>query len=329
MTKTTAKWKTYSYSEISTFKRCPQKYYFRYSAKIEPIEKGIGLIKGDLIHRVLARCNNERDAHRAWVETELAKATKEYRLEDDDRWDEFCKFLPWFAETYPGWFANNFPEVYETMPEYSAKARIPHTNAYIWVKPDLVVIDKGKAWWITEYKTMTQRKETTPLQLKLDDQLSTYCWGLRTLHNVTATGICYIKILTKKPEAPKVLASGKLSKDKNQATTYEMYVKAIKKHNLDPTDYNDMLLYLLDNPDLWFIKKETTYRTREELNSVGEELKLEVSAIRYANRNGLYYRSPRDDCKWDCDYVDLCTSLYKGIDIDQMIEGAYQPRQYR
>ena len=53
--------------------------------------------------------------------------------------------------------------------------------------------------------------------------------------------IGYLNISKSDLDYPRVLSNGKLSKDKNQNTTYELYLGKIKELNLDESDYIDVL----------------------------------------------------------------------------------------
>lgn len=194
----------------------------------------------------------------------------------------------------------------------------------IWLvgRLDMVVQDWDDRVWILDHKTSKDRLD--PEILTLDDQMTMYMWAAQTILQTPVAG-CYYNVLRKKlPTVPKVLASGKgLSKDKSIDTTYEVYLKAIEDNGFDPEDYAEYLNMLL-NKDTGFFTRVKVHRNPHEIAMAGRMLLLE--AIDMLNAPYIY-PNPTWDCRWKCDYKDLCLAMNRNDDVEYLRKALYRKRE--
>lgn len=84
--------------------------------------------------------------------------------------------------------------------------------------------------------------------LLLDEQLQIYSilYSSQFNEHIDNIDICYINIPKTQLSSPRVLSNGKLSKDKSQNTSFELYVNKINELGLCIDDYQDVLSMLKD-----------------------------------------------------------------------------------
>jgi hypothetical protein len=149
---------------------------------------------------------------------------------------------------------------------------------------DAIGLDQQANHFIIDWKTTSQFGET--VFLFKDTQVSSYAWALNQL-GWDIKGIGYVQLKKNYPRAPKVLKSGRLSKDKSQPTTYEKYKRAIVEGRHNPADYQDILSHLASQDDP-FIRYVPLWRTPEQLDQqhVGER------GLARAGKAGEEHREP-------------------------------------
>lgn len=186
---------------------------------------------------------------------------------------------------------------------------------------DMVVEDFDGRIWVLDHKTSKDRLDEEILIL--DDQMTMYLWAAQQILHKPIEG-CYYNVLRKKlPVVPEVLKSGKgLSKSKMIDTTYDVYLQAILDNGFDPADYEDILDHLA-NKKTGFFERVKVRRNQHEIAMAGRMLLLE--AIDMLN-DPFIYPNPTRDCKWKCDYKDLCLALNRNDDIDYLLKALYRKR---
>ena len=131
---------------------------------------------------------------------------------------------------------------------------------------DLVLKHKetGK-YLICDYKFSFSNKDVEDLYL--DEQLYIYASVFGSENNICLDDIeiCYINIPKKCLETPKVLKTGKLSKDKSQYVSYEEYKSKIEELGLNESDYEDFLEELKDKRFVTYCKNTINYDMLERI----------------------------------------------------------------
>lgn len=231
---------------------------------------------------------------------------------------------------------------------------IPLTDDDIYTGTiDLVLREKstGRVWF-ADYKTTTSIDRYDKAS-DMDRQISRYWWALQQLasglgqvfnqknntwdsifnsrlfDDLTAPyGFFYNIILKSYPVAPKELKGGKLSKDKSQNTTYELYEQAIAERGLEHDNYVDFLQFLRETPREYFRRLEVVKLQPQINNSVEElsQITWDIKTVRMIKKNSEItrrnpiYRNITHDCSWDCPFLTICEASLDGSDIEWMIE---------
>jgi hypothetical protein len=190
----------------------------------------------------------------------------------------------------------------------------------------------------------------------MDRQISRYWWALKmiaagigevkdketgewiqceALKGKSIDGFDYNLIAKDFPKEPKVLKSGKLSTDKSQKTTLELFVKKIQELHLNGNDYNDFLSFLADKPDQ-FTKRVDVRRSDAELESSAWEFSYtagDIHDIKLMIKNNpntiepLTYRNITNNCMHMCQFKSLCQTAIDGGNVNMVKNLGYKQRE--
>lgn len=184
---------------------------------------------------------------------------------------------------------------------------------------DLVVEDEF-GYWIVDHKTAAQLAGVD--WLPLDDQCGSYAWALQKMLGLDIRGVIYSELRKKAPHPPLILKNGQLSKNKQQDTSLEMYVKAIKDNNLNEADYDEFLDFLVENPKDWFRRTRVQYTLRQlEL----QEQRIIAEAQEMLMNPQIYPSPSRFNCQ-GCKFFRPCLAVQEGSDPSPILEEQYEKR---
>lgn len=339
-----------STTERQEFKECRRRWDFGSLSRkgIEPNRPAIALWFGTGIHHALEMWySGQGDIawhFRAWYEKELKRLEESQAVLWDEQKQEMeatyelgrdmlLNYVQWarVADYKDG---TGFKRVLYTEREFAVPVPGEDGQPYhftdgkgqvweMWLvgRLDMVVEDFDGRIWVLDHKTSKDRLDEEILIL--DDQMTLYLWAAQQILKHPIEG-CYYNVLRKKlPVVPQVLANGKgLSKSKSIDTTYEVYLQAIEDNGFDPADYEDILDHLA-NKKTGFFERVKVRRNQHELAMAGRMLLME--AIDMLN-DPYIYTNPTRDCKWKCDYKDLCLAMNRNDDISYLLKTMYRKR---
>jgi len=191
-------------------------------------------------------------------------------------------------------------------------------------KIDLVV-ERSDGIWIWDHKTAMSKPSLRALDV--DDQLTAYCYIWYRHTGDIPRGAIYNVLVKEPPHPPKLLkSSGKLSTDKAQRTTLELYLEAIKEHGLDKSDYEDMLNYL-NRENRWeqYFVRDGSQRNYEELLSFEARLFIEYQEMQraLAEPELLYPNMSQWNCQ-NCRVISICQSMEEMNEPTWLIENQFR-----
>lgn len=186
---------------------------------------------------------------------------------------------------------------------------------------DRIAIDEHGRLWIVEYKTA---KMFRLYHFDTDDQISSYSWAAYCIYDKPIAGVIYMQFKKTPPEKPRILATGKVSVNKNQHTTAVMYRQTLldvygSMANV-PADnirfLNNLIVDETEDADL-FIRRDFIERNEYQIGAQGEKIMMEVAEM--ANPDLPLYPNPTKDCGWQCPLQSVCLAMDDGSDYESLL----------
>lgn len=183
---------------------------------------------------------------------------------------------------------------------------------------DGIVKDHFGFYWILEHKTTALMASTEFLDL--DDQCGSYAWALMQL-GVPVKGVIYNEALKDYPEPPKPLVRTRegrnFSINRQQRTTYEVYLETIKAAGENIALYEEFLSYLRDNGNPFF-RRTQVHRSDTELRNLGRRIYDEAYDMLHPDLR-IYINPGRFTCQF-CSYRQPCVSKQEGTDYEFILQ---------
>ncbi len=278
-----------SATERAVFRRCRRQWFLSVVHRLDGQGGNVNFFLGTLYHAALAAYYTALKNGLGVDDAEIASLDT-YQDTYDDMADDVKASLGFLATM-------NFPEFQtagemglEMLQNYLVRERdeplfdeviavefrvnvpIPGTTGMLSVQADCVGLRHGYLG-IGEHKTASSVMPSG--HLDIDDQLTAevYSWWKATgdFPEWVAYNVSYKRV----PHPPKLLKSGKLSKDKGQLTTGLMYREAIRQHGLPLGDYADFLTWLDESErrgESRLFRREETFRTKSQMAAFERDL---------------------------------------------------------
>jgi rubrerythrin len=173
---------------------------------------------------------------------------------------------------------------------------------------DLLVETVRNKLVVVDHKTTSQFGDVA--HLEIDTQVSSYAWALREL-GIDVYGLMHNQLLKAFPQPPKINQNGKISVDKRQNTTYELYMATIEELGQDPSMYSDMLEHLQQHPKQ-FVHRIDLHRNAKQLDKQGQMIYDE--ALDMLNDPNIYPNPNYFNCM-GCSFKDPCLANTEGSDV--------------
>lgn len=310
-----------SNSKAKTYRRCPNKYRYKYVEKLRPKRKAMQLERGSWIHDLLMHHYDGEDwcAHHTKLTKQFYNLFEEEREDLGDLPEECGRIMRAYAQHYKA-EDKQFVVVDSEMDE---EVDLPNGQQFNFIID--LVLDDGDGLWLVDHKTVKKFMEAD--FMLLDTQSARYFWAAEQMGYTPLKGFIFNEIRTKPPAVPQLLKDGSLSLRKNIDTDVRTYYEEIRRHALDPRDYADILTRLARRGHTFFRRTKLpkdpplVRQTLRELVQSGEEMVA-------AERRGRFPRTPEKSCKWECEYLDLCqTELLTGRWPEQLVKLQFERRQ--
>jgi hypothetical protein len=189
---------------------------------------------------------------------------------------------------------------------------------------DRIAVRKGlDGEYIQDYKNSTQAWQEGR-NLELDEQTTGYHYAFWRVRGYLPRGMIYDTLLKKVPNEPRVLKSGKLSQDKDQGTTYELYMDTLQQMGLDPKEYTDILAALKEQAWSKYFKREVTTRNLDQIHAYERDLYFTYTDMREVARDPRKaYPSPSPMRCPRCPFRDVCLAMNDGSDAEDLIKARF------
>lgn len=336
-----------SATERAGFRKCRRQWFLAVVHRLTPQEPSTALFLGTVYHAGLEAYYRAQKDGRSVAEREQA-ALDAYQVAFDQGLAVVQAEMGWVASVGLPEFRDagelgfamlqNYLEQERETPLFSDvvavefRVRVPVTSpsgrrvGWLSVQTDAVghLPDTGELA-VADHKTA---KGAVPsAHLDLDDQLTAEVFSWWQHSGEFPTRAVYNVSYKRDPQPPKVLKNGSLSKAKNQLTTPKLYLAEIHKHGLNVADYTDILSHLQeleDNGESRLFRRETTFRTWEQMSAFARDLYEEFRDMKsVALHPERAYPNPTAMNCQGCPVRTVCTTIQDDGDVETIIRSGY------
>jgi hypothetical protein len=341
-------------SEYQSFLNCRKQWFYQWVEGIEAKKPDAKLFFGTAFHKWLENYYNSGcNKLQADLETSVWMNEQDTKDMDQVAIDDMMSLMRGVAEHYHNTYGvsdSNF-NVIATEMEFLVKL---DEDLFITGTIDLVYEVDGKIRFM-DHKTVSSISMYEEKAV-MDRQISRYWWALKMiaagigrvkekgtglwrkhpdLLDKTIDGFDYNLIAKDFPKEPKVLKSGKLSTDKSQKTTFDLYLAKLKELKNDVNEYVDFLSFLDDKPNQ-FHSRVDVKRSDAELESAAWEFSYtsgdihDVKMMITENPQSiepLTYRNITNNCMHMCQFKSLCQTAIDGGNVDMVKNLGYKKRE--
>lgn len=241
----------------------------------------------------------------------MFKAYLRFWRDDQDRYE---------VATYEGEPMIEFP-VEVSLSKYNVKS--PFKG-----RLDLVVEDQeyGGLWnWDAKWV----KSIPAPDERMMSPQALMYVWALRKKYDLDIRGFLFNYGRTKPPALPRVLKRGSLSVAAKMDTDYYTYLQCIR--DLHGKDWKKWIPYyrpkledLKGREVLWFRRERIPTEDERILQALREFVVSGRQIERREKRRDYVPRSYFYNCRFGCDYHELCAAEFQGLRIEPLVSANYQ-----
>jgi len=192
-----------------------------------------------------------------------------------------------------------------------------------------LVVQRTDGIWIVDHKNYASAPNWRVLEV--DDQLTGYCYIWWRMTGELPRGAMYNVLLKDPPKPPKDLVSGKLSVDKAQRTTHDLFLDAVRETGQDEADYAEFIEFLREARwSRFFPRSDNVGRNLQHVKSFERHLAREhTDMVRALADEEERYPSPsQTTCRY-CSMVPICNAMEDGSDAEGIKASMYRKKQPR
>jgi hypothetical protein len=283
---------------------------------LQTVDESPYLVVGTAVHSALERMY-KGEPWEEWYDADIRKAmlNPTPALEKRSRLgriaiEEYAKYYG--GETLPGhtWIP--------LASELAVKVPVPEVpDAFVTGRIDLLVFDQmSQSLVIVDHKTTSDFSNYDDTSVSRDLQFRTYDWIASKLWPDMSARVVVDVLRLKEPVDPVVLPSGKISRDRQIATTPERVMRVIQERGLDPAEYANYLHDLKVNSS-FFARKIVNVQERSNAVALTEQhLRHMIAHARIVEgQHEIAVKSGTPSigipnamraCEWDCDFSVAC-----------------------
>jgi len=306
---------TVSWSEISTWCECRQKWYWTYEVGIVPkrVERAPSIGScGHVAIAAILRGEDWKQAIDKWRKEEINK--RPMFDEEIEEYDEIVKLVKGIIPRYLEHYQDTWEPV---LVEHRFEIPVPGTSLKLIGYWDAIVKSDDGHLWLLEHKFPQQFR--TEEQVELDGQIGVYQHAAHRL-GYPVIGTVYNQLLARLPAIPNINKDGSVSKARIY-TDWKTYKSIVEAQGLNPADYEDMKEKL---QSFEFFKRFYIYRSKTEIKLFAEDVQRRIWDMRKVKKH--IYRSESHITCGRCPYRELCLEQLKGGDVEHIIEMNFEPK---
>jgi hypothetical protein len=323
-----------SFSEIQTFRRCPNKYRYSNVLGLQRKARPTQLYQGILVHEALMTYYlSLRDGldgtHEVWdfFEDAYGRVVENQTLFSDPMADEL-KIVE-DSEDLVRRYLDKWADEWEILHVEEQFIVQMDDGPVVSFTPDLVVKDRNGFVWIVDHKTTSSLPSG---EIPAGDlQAVLYYAGVKTLYP-ELRGFIFNKLRKKRPTQPKLTKTGKLRvADLDRIdTSYEVLRDFITNNApqlMDDDRHRRRLAKLRDQEN--FFWREQVVITEEQADTTLYEAGITIKIMEQVAEGGWYPRTMQEDRGWGscsrCEFNRICQAELLNWDVDRVLED-YEPR---
>lgn len=313
----------YSFSRIKLWRKCQMAHHYKYYQLLEKVKKGLPLVIGSAIHRVIEEYTEGRDPNVPMAEfkKEFSKLFKEEQAELGDLPSDLEVIMDTYFKTYENDGLTDPIRHRGLKTEIPVKVYLDNNTLFVGYVDRFPRDAQGRNWVMDHKSCKSIPDEASRFA---DYQLLIYCWLLPQLGYSTPDGVIWDYIRKKGPTKPEQLKAGGLSKAQKIDTTYEVYMATVDEL-LGPEarpEYEEFAKSLKGREEK-FLRR--IYLPKPNQAMVGTVVNDLMSTMAEINTKGptSTVRSMTRDCPW-CSYYTLCQAELRGLDSEFIRKADYK-----
>jgi hypothetical protein len=314
---------------IKTWRRCRNKYYYRFVELLELKRPKLQLIRGTMIGKCLDMIALARiDKKTPKWQLALEPYRKEYGrmfAEEQEMYGDPIGEVERIVGRYERLYAKDgltYLSAGGGMDPFELPVRVDLSPGIIFRGHlDKMPEDKQGRTWDMDHKS--HKKIPEPEDRLHDLQQVLYQWAAPRSGYPKLAGVIWDYIRTKPPSIPEILKRGGLSQRQNIDTDHETYMFEIVKNGLNPRDYAETLNRLKPRGLIDFYQRvQLPNPNKQTIEIVVRD--AQASSIEM-KRSGGHDRTRMMDwtCK-TCEFRSLCQAELRGVDADFIRKSEFQ-----
>ena len=319
-----------SFSEVTSFRRCPRAWQYRYVQRIKRKYKGVRLFIGEILHEMLNAYVNARMGRKGddpWDVLDVY--AQEYATYFEEEREMHGDIIENCAQIFEGYLRKwrKDPLSYEET-EVEISFHINKGLVFVGIV-DKIAIDKEDRRWLMDHKFV--RNIPTADDRFSELQLLLYVWAWNRMYpEYPLDGVCWDYGRSKPPTVPEVLKSGKgLTQRKNLDCDVHTYMKAIAANNFQLNDYQEMLAHLEGKEDTFYERVFLPKPSPHMIDEVVDDFMQTAKEIQVKRGGGEDTRCARNMSPFNCntcEFRTVCEAEVRGLDSQFIINSEYVSR---
>lgn len=339
-----------SATERAGFRKCRRQWFLTTVHRLDPEEGNPNFFLGNLFHKALEvyyKSIQLGDAHD--VARDLALDAYQEKFDQDlaivrqqlgflwgvaeQLWRDTGTLGFEMAQNYFDAEEHNplFDEVVAVEVRVRVAIRSPKGRRIGWLSVQTDIVGR-KNGVLKAVDTKTASRAIDSAHLDIDDQLTAEVYAVWQSSGEFPEKAVYNVAYKKSPHPPKQVKGSKaqpikLSRAKDQGTTYELYRAEIERLGLNKGDYVDILAHLKqmdDNGENVFFTREETFRSPDQMEAFERDLYWEFKDMKEVAKHPerAYPNPSRFNCP-GCPVRTICFTIQDGGDVSAIIQGGF------
>lgn len=326
----------FSFSSMSSYLRCEKQFDYTYSRGLVPIVQDSRPTIGSAVHYAIGMAilagGDPDDLWKylgIWLEEERAKYAALPESVRETIWQELDMYMSdaffiaqravqaikldeWLTVSLNG----------ELGVEWEFEREVPDVGIFTGAIDWLAFHKPTKMTWLVDHKI--RATITNSLAEDYNIQMAVYQDVIQEQYGLPLAGSITFQVSSKVPKVPQLTRAGSMSRAAI-STDWATYEAALIEANLNPADYDDMRVKLLDKK---FYDPTKYYRSRNHVRAVWNDIFVPAAHRMKGHLSGEYIplrNMSSFNCR-GCGFSDLCLAELRGDDTEYIVASRMRTR---